>query len=126
MTPLTHRDFGGTGEIPLVILHGLLGSSRNWQAVASDLAATRRVLAVDFSVSRSAVVDSSVSQPSPVPTALAASPWAPLLAVLYVAWSLVQSRPLDYSILLLFALLCTTCIAYAVRLQKRRGMQVRL
>ena len=48
MTPLTHRDFGGTGEIPLVILHGLLGSSRNWQAVASDLAATRRVLAVDL------------------------------------------------------------------------------
>ena len=48
MRPLNHRDFGGTGEPPVVILHGLLGSSRNWQAVAGELAKSRRVLAVDL------------------------------------------------------------------------------
>jgi pimeloyl-ACP methyl ester carboxylesterase len=36
--PLFHRDFGGSGP-PLVILHGMLGSSRNWQAAGKDLAA---------------------------------------------------------------------------------------
>lgn len=33
---------------PLVILHGLLGSSRNWGGIASRLGETRRVLAVDL------------------------------------------------------------------------------
>ena len=35
--PLFHRDFGNSGP-PLVILHGMLGSSRNWQLAAKDLA----------------------------------------------------------------------------------------
>jgi esterase len=46
--PLFHRDFGGTG-MPLVILHGMLGSSRNWQAAGKDLAdAGFHVLAPDL------------------------------------------------------------------------------
>jgi pimeloyl-ACP methyl ester carboxylesterase len=45
---LYHRDFGGTGEPPLVVLHGLLGSSRNWQTVGADLSTRRRVLALDL------------------------------------------------------------------------------
>ncbi len=37
----------GSGP-PLVILHGLFGSARNWTAVAKRLAAARRVLALDL------------------------------------------------------------------------------
>jgi pimeloyl-ACP methyl ester carboxylesterase len=42
------RDFGGQGTPPIVILHGMLGSSRNWQTAARDLAAARRVFALDL------------------------------------------------------------------------------
>ena len=45
---LFHREFGGEGHPPLVVLHGMLGSSRNWQAAGRDLAARYRVLAPDF------------------------------------------------------------------------------
>jgi len=45
---LFHRDFGGTGGPPFVILHGMLGSSRNWQTVGRDLAGGRRVFALDL------------------------------------------------------------------------------
>ncbi len=37
----------GAGS-PLVILHGLFGSKRNWASVANRLAATHRVIAVDL------------------------------------------------------------------------------
>jgi esterase len=43
---LQHRDLGGDGP-PLVILHGMLGSSRNWQTVGRELAASAQVWALD-------------------------------------------------------------------------------
>lgn len=45
---LYHRDLGGAGQPPLVILHGMLGSSRNWQTAGRDLAARYHVLAPDL------------------------------------------------------------------------------
>ena len=45
---LFHRDLGGAGKPPLVVLHGLLGSSRNWLTTGADLAAVRHVLAPDL------------------------------------------------------------------------------
>jgi len=48
MTTLNARDFGTTGKPALVLLHGLLGSSRNWQTVGRDLADTYHVRALDL------------------------------------------------------------------------------
>jgi pimeloyl-ACP methyl ester carboxylesterase len=45
---LFHRDLGGSGEPPIVLLHGMLGSSRNWQVAGKELAASRRVFALDM------------------------------------------------------------------------------
>lgn len=45
---LFHRDLGGAGNPPLVVLHGLLGSSRNWLTTGGDLAARHQVLAPDL------------------------------------------------------------------------------
>ncbi len=46
---LAHREFGGpeSGE-PVVLLHGLLGSSRNWQGLARILAETHQVTGLDL------------------------------------------------------------------------------
>ena len=45
---LSHRDLGTAGLPPLVILHGLLGSSRNWQTAGRDLASRYHVFALDL------------------------------------------------------------------------------
>lgn len=45
---LHYRYFGGEGNPPLVIIHGLLGSSRNWLTVARELSRQYEVFAIDL------------------------------------------------------------------------------
>jgi esterase len=45
---LFHRDLGGAAHPPLVILHGMLGSSRNWQTSGRDLSTKFHVFALDL------------------------------------------------------------------------------
>lgn len=45
--PLHVTDLGGRGRPPALVLHGLLGSARNWQTAGRDLAAHLHVLAPD-------------------------------------------------------------------------------
>ena len=48
MVTLSHRELGGAGLPPLILLHGMLGSSRNWQSAGTDLAAHFHVFALDL------------------------------------------------------------------------------
>ena len=45
---LFHRDLGGAATPLLILLHGMLGSSRNGQSAGADLAAHFHVLALDL------------------------------------------------------------------------------
>jgi esterase len=44
---LAYDEFGAAGP-PLLVLHGLLGSARNWTSVGKQLAATHRVVTADL------------------------------------------------------------------------------
>lgn len=45
---LHHRELGGAGRPPLILLHGFLGSSRNWQTAGAGLAEHYHVWALDL------------------------------------------------------------------------------
>jgi esterase len=45
---LFYRDLGGAGNPPIVLLHGMLGSSRNWQTAGTELASRYHVFALDL------------------------------------------------------------------------------
>lgn len=45
---LAYRYFGGEGKPPLVLIHGLLGSSRNWVTAGKELASDYEVFAIDL------------------------------------------------------------------------------
>ena len=45
---MNSRAFGGESSPPMVILHGMLGSSRNWQTAAQALGETYRVYCLDL------------------------------------------------------------------------------
>jgi len=45
---MNYRSFGDEGAKPLVIVHGFLGSSRNWQSAAAELGKQFRVYALDL------------------------------------------------------------------------------
>lgn len=46
--PLTTTDLGTADGAPIVIVHGLFGRRRNWQAIQKQIARTRRVVAADL------------------------------------------------------------------------------
>ena len=62
---LAERAMGGRNEAPaILLLHGLLGSSRNWQTVGNKLAASFRVFALDLRNHGSSAHDPHMDYPS--------------------------------------------------------------
>jgi 2-succinyl-6-hydroxy-2,4-cyclohexadiene-1-carboxylate synthase len=48
MTPLAHEEHGPPGAPALLLLHGFMGSRRDWNPVVAALALTHRCIAVDL------------------------------------------------------------------------------
>ena len=47
MIELAYTEYGNAGR-PVIVMHGLFGSARNWTAIAKTLGETHRVLALDL------------------------------------------------------------------------------
>ncbi len=47
MVKLNSIDLGGAGKPPMLLLHGMLGSARNWQTTGRDLARDHHVFALE-------------------------------------------------------------------------------
>ena len=45
---LYHRHYGGSGGIPNILLHGLLGSSDNWHTLAQHFGSQRTTYSLDL------------------------------------------------------------------------------
>jgi len=45
---LLHRDLGGKGLPVLIVLHGLMGASRNWQTLGREISSQYHVIALDL------------------------------------------------------------------------------
>jgi pimeloyl-ACP methyl ester carboxylesterase len=71
MVSLFHRDLGGEGRPPLVLLHGMLGSSRNWQTAGRDLAERWHVLAPDLRNHGQSPHDATMDYPAMVTDVIA-------------------------------------------------------
>ncbi|PWC33886.1 alpha/beta fold hydrolase [Azospirillum sp. TSO35-2] len=62
--PLTYLEAGeANGGTPLLVLHGLFGSARNWQTLARRFAESRRVYALDLRNHGGAPWDDGMSYP---------------------------------------------------------------
>ncbi|ESQ15788.1 MAG TPA: alpha/beta hydrolase [Chromatiaceae bacterium] len=68
MTPLTlHlRRYGRPGPVPLLLLHGLFGSSANWHRIAQHLAGQHHVLVPDLRNHGESPQDSDMTYPAMV------------------------------------------------------------
>ncbi|MGA8262529.1 MAG: alpha/beta fold hydrolase [Arenicellales bacterium] len=64
MPELFFQDYPGPSDaVPLVVLHGLFGSSTNWRGVGRRLAAGRRVIAMDMRNHGRSFNDEAMSYP---------------------------------------------------------------
>lgn len=61
---LHYREFGGKGYPPLALLHGLLGSSRNWVTVGKLLSEHFHVFALDLRNHGSSPHDNQIDYPT--------------------------------------------------------------
>ena len=68
---LFHRDLGGEGNPPLLVLHGMLGSSRNWLTAGRELSAHYHVHALDLRNHGASPHDAEMNYPAMLADVLA-------------------------------------------------------
>jgi len=68
---LFHRDLGGKGNPPLLVLHGMLGSSRNWLTAGRELSAHYHVHALDLRNHGASPHDAEMNYPAMLADVLA-------------------------------------------------------